>query len=143
MSVSAHFSLFSSGSQPRVPADLLLIIRVAEATDLPAKMQWVPQGVPDDFQAANIFPLPCDTEKHVLQKLPSTNHQPGPPPPFPFSSPPRQPLLLLTPSQAPRKQLQWMPRVQQAGQRTPPRRGRGCVPGARTAAAAAASPLAS
>ncbi|PKU39061.1 sodium calcium exchanger 3 isoform x1 [Limosa lapponica baueri] len=34
------------GSQPRVPADLLLIVRVAEAIDLPAKMQRVPQGGP-------------------------------------------------------------------------------------------------
>lgn len=89
------------------------------------------------------FPLPCDTEKNVLQKSPSSNHQQGPPPPFPSlltplpaSSPPNTLPL-------PREQLQWMPRVQQAGRRAPPCRGRGCVPGARTAAAAAAaSPLA-
>lgn len=42
----ASFSLFFSGCEPRVPPDLLLIVRVAQAINLPAKTQLVPQRGP-------------------------------------------------------------------------------------------------
>lgn len=57
------------------------------------------------------FPLPCDTEKNVLQKSPPSNHQQGliPPPHIPPSSPPCQPPLSLTPSRSPRSSCDGCP----------------------------------